>query len=61
MARRTPIQLALGAMGLIVWGYGARANDEVLTLVGIGFFAAAFLLRFWKTGRDEPDEPDESG
>lgn len=48
MARRTPIQLVLAAMGLIVWGYGARAEDERLTWVGIVFLAAAFALRFWK-------------
>jgi hypothetical protein len=48
VARRTPIQLALAAMGLIVWGYGARVDDSRLTLIGLVFFAVAFLLRFWK-------------
>jgi len=49
-------------MGLIVWGYGARADDERLTWIGIGFFAAAALLRFWKRNANESrDEPDESG
>lgn len=61
MTSRTTIQLALGAMGLIVWGYGARTDDERLTWIGIAFFAAAALLRFWKKTRDEgKDEPDES-
>jgi hypothetical protein len=48
MARRTPFQLALLVVGLVVWGYGQRADDSFLTLIGVGFFAAAFLLRFWK-------------
>ena len=48
MARRTPIQLALLLVGLIVWGYGLRTDDSLLTWIGLGFFAAAFLLRFWK-------------
>jgi hypothetical protein len=62
VARRTPVQLALAAMGLIVWGFGARTDDEFLTWIGIGFFAVAFLLRFWKEPqRSSGDEPDEPG
>lgn len=48
MARRTPIQLALLIVGLVVWGYGQRTDDSLLTWIGIAFFVAAFLLRFWK-------------
>jgi hypothetical protein len=49
---RTQIQLALLAIGLIVWGYGQRIEDSRLTYIGLGFFAAAFALRFFK--RKEP-------
>ena len=46
--RRTEIQLALLVIGLIAWGYGERVDDQRLRYVGIGFFAAAFLLRIFK-------------
>jgi hypothetical protein len=45
MPRRTMTQLALLAIGLVVWGYGQRVNDERLTWIGLAFFAAAALLR----------------
>lgn len=48
MARRTPIQLALLAVGLISWAYGQRADDSRLVWLGIGFLAVAMLLRFAK-------------
>jgi hypothetical protein len=48
MGVRSIAQLALVVMGLIVWGYGSRTNDERLTLIGVCFFAAATLLRFFK-------------
>jgi hypothetical protein len=51
--RRTEIQLALAAIGLVVWGYGARNDDRRLTWIGIGFFAAATILRFFKKKPDE--------
>ncbi len=46
--RRTEIQLVLAAIGLVVWGYGARAEDPRRQWIGIGFFAAAAALRFFK-------------
>jgi hypothetical protein len=46
--RRTEIQLALAAIGLVVWGYGARVDDRRLQWIGIAFFAAATVLRFFK-------------
>jgi len=48
MSTRTISQLALLVIGLIVWGYGTRADDERLRWVGIGCFAAAFVLRLFK-------------
>lgn len=53
MPRRTPIQLALLAVGLVVWGIGARTDDTRLTVVGLGCFVGAFVLRFFKH-RDPP-------
>jgi hypothetical protein len=56
--RRTEIQLSLAAMGLAVWGYGARNDDHRLEWIGIGFFAAATALRFFKKS-PPPDAPNE--
>jgi hypothetical protein len=56
MPRRTPIQLALLAVGLLAWAYGQRSDDSRLTYVGLAFFAAAFVLRFLKP-RDPPATP----
>jgi hypothetical protein len=53
VARRTEIQLALLVIGLVVWGYGQRIDDDRLTVIGIVFFAAATLLRLFKK-RDTP-------
>ena len=53
--RRTEIQLILAAIGLVVWGYGARVDDHRLEWIGIAFFAAATALRFFKR-RPEPPE-----
>jgi hypothetical protein len=51
--RRTEIQLVLAAIGLVVWGYGARAEDPRRQWIGIGFFAAATVLRFFKKRPEE--------
>ena len=51
--RRTEIQLALAAIGLVVWGYGARVDDRRLQWIGIAFFAAATALRFFKKRPDD--------
>ncbi len=53
MPRRTVFQLALIVAALFVWGYGQRAEDLRLQYIGLGFFGAAFLLRFFKH-RDPP-------
>ena len=55
MKRRTEAQLALLVMGVIVWGYGQRIDDNRLTWIGIVFFAAATLLRFFKRKETEHD------
>ena len=48
MTRRTEFQLALLFIGLVVWGYGQRIDNPLLGYIGIVFFAAATLLRFFK-------------
>lgn len=61
IARRTEIQLALVLMGLIVWAYGQRTDNDRLTLVGIVFFVLATVLRFAKRRKikDELDDDDQ--
>ena len=48
MPGRTVAQLALLTIGIIVWGYGSRVDDNRLTWIGIAFFAAAVVLRLLK-------------
>ena len=45
MGLRSSAQLVLFFIGLIVWTYGIRADNERLRWIGIAFFAAATLLR----------------
>ena len=60
MSRRSTFQVAFLLMGLIIWGYGQRVDDPTIRLVGIAFFAVAFLLRFFKSSetrhRDEEED-----
>lgn len=59
--RRTEAQLALLLIGVIVWGYGQRIEDNRLTWIGLAFFAAATLLRFFKRKEAEaPEDPPTS-
>ena len=48
MQPRSIAQVALLVIGVIVWGYGTRVDDERLRWVGIGCFGVAFLLRILK-------------
>ena len=60
MPRRTMAQVALLAIGLIVWGYGSRVNDDRLSWIGIGCFAGAVLLRLLRGRIDrEPDDVEQ--
>jgi hypothetical protein len=45
---RTEIQIALLVVGVIVWAVGQRMEIVALQYTGIGFFAAATALRFFK-------------
>jgi uncharacterized protein YqgC (DUF456 family) len=48
MLTRSIAQVALLVIGMIVWGYGTRVDDERLRWIGIACFAIAFLLRLIK-------------
>ena len=54
---RSEIQVVLLVIGMIVWGYGQRSENTTLQFTGLGFFAAATALRFFKK---KPPEPPES-
>jgi hypothetical protein len=41
-------RVALMIVGLAVWGYGVKADDAQLRLIGIGLLAASLILRFFK-------------
>ena len=64
LGRRTTFQLAFLIMGLIIWAYGQRIDDPAVRLVGIAFFAVAFVFRFFRSsdtrpGRDLPETEEE--
>jgi hypothetical protein len=65
VSRRTTFQIAFLTMGLVIWGYGQRVDDPTVRLVGIAFFAVAFVLRFFRSSEtriqhDEQDEGEEA-
>jgi hypothetical protein len=52
----------LGAIGVVVWGYGYRVEDPRIRLAGIGVLALSLLLRFvprrWLGGAERgPNDP----
>jgi hypothetical protein len=57
LGRRSTAQLALLFVGLVVWAYGQRVDDELLRWIGVGCFAAAFVLRMLRSRLDPPAEP----
>jgi hypothetical protein len=59
LGRRTTFQIGFLVMGLIVWAYGQRIDDPAVRLVGIAFFAVAFVFRFFRSSDTRPvrDEP----
>jgi DMSO reductase anchor subunit len=48
---RTVLQLVMVVIGVVVFALGHRRENETLTLIAIGFFAAAAIIRFVKYGR----------
>jgi hypothetical protein len=64
MTRRTTFQVAFLVMGLIIWGYGQRVDDEKIRIIGIAFFAVAAVLRFFRrseTRHHYEEEEEEEG
>jgi hypothetical protein len=59
VSRRTTFQLAFLIMGLIIWGYGQRVDDPTVRLVGIAFFAVAFVLRFFRSSETKVRHEEE--
>ncbi|HVX40534.1 MAG TPA: hypothetical protein VHB25_13265 [Gemmatimonadaceae bacterium] len=58
MKSRTEVQLALLAIGVIVWGYGQRVDDARLRWIGIAFFAVAAAMRFLKRRARADEHPE---
>lgn len=63
MSALTQLKLGLACIGLVLFGYGIRADAERMRWIGIAFLAAAAVLRFVgprssRHGRpaDEPDD-----
>ncbi len=48
MTPKTFAQVALAAIGVIVWGWGTRSGDPRVGWVGIALLGAASLIRFVK-------------
>jgi hypothetical protein len=48
MSALSHLKLGLALAGVLIFGYGVRADIDWLRWVGIGFLAAAAVLRFWK-------------
>lgn len=51
-------RMALLTIGILVWGYGVRADLERLRLVGIALLAASLLLRFLDRRAKPADQDD---
>jgi len=60
MSTLTQLKLGLAVAGLILWGYGVRADASSLRWTGIVFLAAAAILRFVgpRSSRRPPREDD---
>ena len=51
MSALSQLKLGLALIGLILFGYGMRVDDMTLRWIGVGFLAAATVLRFVKPKR----------
>ena len=62
MTALSQLKLGLTLVGLVLWGYGIRVENEWLRWTGIAFLAAAAVLRFWgprssrRGNRDTPND-----
>lgn len=59
MTRLSHLKLGIFVIGLVLWGYGARTDHSLLRWMGIGFIAAAALLRFVKERPRPPGSDTE--
>ena len=59
--RLTTAQLALAAIGLVVWGWGTRSGDSRVGWAGIVMIAVASLLRFARRRGPPPPGVAEVG
>ena len=55
------LKIALALVGVLVWGYGVRADLSAVRWVGIALLAIAAVLRFWGRRRARPAEDDGAG
>ena len=46
MTTTVRIKLALAVVGVLIWVWGTRVGDGRIQWLGIGFLAAAVLMRF---------------
>ncbi|HEX7124068.1 MAG TPA: hypothetical protein VF178_16945 [Gemmatimonadaceae bacterium] len=51
----TRIKLALALIGVVIFAAGVRFEDPRLRYIGLGFVAVAWVLRFVRSKRAEPD------
>ena len=54
MSHLTRAKIALALIGVILFGYGVRAEDDRLRWMGVAFLAISVILRWW---RREPRPP----
>lgn len=59
MTRTILARVALMVMGILVWGYGVRADDTQLRMIGIGLLAASLILRFFRPRRPAGEDEGE--
>ncbi|HEX8726503.1 MAG TPA: hypothetical protein VF737_14035 [Gemmatimonadaceae bacterium] len=62
MTRLALLKLALGAVGVAVWGYGTRIDDTRFRLAGMIILAVAVALRLLpRAWRDRIDGRHDDG
>ena len=61
MSGLTQLKVGLTLIGLILFGYGVRADVERLRWTGIGFFAVAAVLRFVGPRSSRRRRPPDEG
>lgn len=42
------VRVAILALGIIVWGYGANVDDPTIRWIGIALLALSLILRFFR-------------